>query len=66
VLWLTQTKAADPLLQTAILANGLVNLRGIDDGLFEIDWLNEFFNLQMKTLIATRWTLILDNTTMFH
>lgn len=64
--WLTQTEAADPELQTAILANGLVNLRGTDDGWFEIDRLNEFFNLQMKTLMATRRTSTLDITTMFH
>ena len=64
--WLTQTKAADPELQTAILANGLVNLRGTEDGWFEIDRLNEFFNLQMKTLMATRRTSTLDITTMFR
>lgn len=64
--WLTQTKAADPELQTAILANGLVNLRGAEDGWFEIDRLNEFFNLHMKTLMTTRRTSTLDITTMFR
>lgn len=64
--WLTQTKAADPELQTAILANGLVNLRGAEDGWFEIDRLNEFFNLHMKTLMSTRRTSNLDITTMFR
>jgi hypothetical protein len=49
MMWLTQTKAADPELQTAILANGLVNLQGMEDSWFEIDRLNEFFNLQMET-----------------
>jgi uncharacterized protein DUF6589 len=64
--WLTQTKAADPELQTAILANGLVNLRGAEDGWFEIDRLNEFFNLHMKTLMATRRTSTQDINTMFR
>lgn len=54
--WLTQTEASNPALRTAILANGLVNLRGTADGWFEMDRLNEFFNLQMKTLMATRRT----------
>ncbi|KAJ5733290.1 hypothetical protein N7533_013737 [Penicillium manginii] len=64
--WLTQTKAADTELQTAILANGLVNLRGAEDGWFEIDRLNEFFNLHMKTPMATRRTSTIDITAMFR
>jgi hypothetical protein len=54
--WLTQTEASSHVLRTAILANSLVNLRGAEDGWFEMDRLNEFFNLQMKTLMATRRT----------
>lgn len=54
--WLTHTDAASPDLKRAILANGLVNLRGAEDGWFEIDRLNEFFNLQMKTLMVNRRT----------
>lgn len=54
--WLTQTDAATQDLQTAILTNGLVNLRGAENGWFEMDRLNEFFNLQMKNLMATRRT----------
>ena len=64
--WLTQTEAADPELQTAILANGLVNLRGAEDGWFEIDRLNEFFSLHMKTLVATRRTSTQDINTMLR
>lgn len=64
--WLTETKAADTELQTAILANGLVNLRHTEDGWFEIDRLNELFNLHMKTLMATRRISTLDITTMFR
>lgn len=52
--WLTHTQATTPELRKALLANGLVNLRGADDGWFEMDRLNEFFNLQMKTIMATR------------
>ena len=52
--WLTHTNATSPELKRAILANGLVNLRGAEDGWFEIDRLNEFFNLQMKTLMVNR------------
>jgi hypothetical protein len=43
--WLTQTNAASKELQDAILANGLVNQRGTNDSWFEMDRLNEFFNL---------------------
>ena len=52
--WLTHTDATSPELKRAILANGLVNLRGAEDGWFEIDRLNELFNLQMKTLMVNR------------
>jgi hypothetical protein len=62
--WLTD--AADEQLQDAILANGLVNLRGTKDGWFEMDRLNEFFNLQMKNLMATRRTSTIDTTELFH
>jgi hypothetical protein len=43
--WLTQTNAAAKELQDAILANGLVNLHGTNESWFEMDRLNEFFNL---------------------
>jgi hypothetical protein len=54
--WLTQTDTTSRELRTALLANGLVNIRGADDGWFEMDRLNEFFNLQMKDLMVTRRT----------
>ncbi|KAL4861150.1 hypothetical protein BDV12DRAFT_73472 [Aspergillus spectabilis] len=61
--WLTQTPAADEQLQHAILAHGLVNLSGAEDSWFEMDRLNEFFNLQMKTLMAIRRTSSTDVAT---
>ena len=64
--WLTHTDAASKELQDAILANSLVNLRGTDDGWFEMDRLNEFFNLQMKELMATRRTSTIDTTELFR
>jgi len=64
--WLTQTNAASKELQDAILANGLVNLRGTHDSWFEMDRLNEFFNLQMKELMATRRTSTIDITDLFR
>jgi hypothetical protein len=64
--WLTQTNAASKELQDAILANGLVNLRGTSDGWFEMDRLNEFFNLEMKVLMATRRTSTIDTAELFH
>lgn len=64
--WLTQTPATEPVLQQAILSNGLVNLRGKPDSFFETDRLNKFFNLQMKTNIATRRTSTLDVTSLFQ
>jgi hypothetical protein len=54
--WLTHTKAASHQLRTALLANGLVNLRGTHDGWFEMDRLNEFLNLKLKTLMIFRRT----------
>jgi uncharacterized protein DUF6589 len=45
-------KAASEDLQKAILANGLVNLSGAEDSWFEMNRLNEFLNLEMKTLLA--------------
>src|SRR5436305_2072603 len=53
MVWLTQTGAASEELQEPIWANGLVNLRGAADSWFEMDRLNEFFNLHMKILMAT-------------
>ncbi len=64
--WLTQTDAASKELQNAILANSLVNLRGTDDGWFEMDRLNEFFNLQMKDLMTTRRTSTVDAAELFR
>ncbi|RJE22629.1 hypothetical protein PHISCL_05052 [Aspergillus sclerotialis] len=64
--WLTGTPAAGRELQRAILANGLVNPRGAEDSWFEMDRLNEFFNLQMKTLMATRHTSSIDVATLFR
>lgn len=54
--WLTQTDATSHELRTALLANGLVNIRGAADSWFEMDRLNEFFNLHMRDLMATRRT----------
>jgi hypothetical protein len=46
ILWrLVGTSACDPVLQRAILANSLVNLRGWPDSFFETDRLNELLNL---------------------
>lgn len=64
--WLTQTAAAQSELQDAILANGLVNLRGAQNSWFKIDRLNELFNLQMKLLMATRRTSSLSVTEIFQ
>jgi len=64
--WLTQTDAASKELQDAILANGLVNLRNTNDSWFEMDRLNEFFNLQMKVLMATRRTSTIDTAELFR
>lgn len=64
--WLTQTDAASKELQDAILANGLVNLRGTNDSWFEMDRLNEFFNLQMKVLMVTRRTSTIDTAELFR
>jgi hypothetical protein len=64
--WLTHTEAATPELEKALLANGLVNLRGKDDSWFEMDRLNEFFNLEMREIMATRRSSTQDLIDLFH
>lgn len=64
--WLTDTDAADVALQHAILANGLVNLRGESDSWFEMDRLNEFLNLHLKNLMLARRTSSIDVHTLFQ
>jgi hypothetical protein len=64
--WLTHTGAAEDELQKAILANSLVNLRGTEDGWFEMDRLNEFFNLHMKNIMVTQQTSTLDIHDLFR
>lgn len=54
--WLTETDAATDQLKTAILTNGLVNLRSPSDSWFEMDRLNEFLNLEMKRIMTSRRT----------
>ncbi|KAF5122360.1 hypothetical protein E5D57_002265 [Metarhizium anisopliae] len=51
---LISTTAAAPELQRAILANGLVNTTGADDGWLEIDRLVEFHNGTLKTILRDR------------
>lgn len=51
---LISTSAAAPELQRAILANGLVNLTGADDGWLETDRLVEFHNGTLKTILKDR------------
>ena len=64
--WLIYTPVADKVLQRAILVNGLVNLCGDSTSWFEINWLNEFFNLNMKTLLATCQTSIINIIDLFQ
>jgi hypothetical protein len=66
MFWLTQTDAASEELQAAILANSLVNLRGATDSWFEMDRLNEFFNLHMKTLMVARKTSTINVVELFR
>jgi hypothetical protein len=64
--WLTQTGAADKVLQDAILANGLVNLRGAKDSHFEMDRLNELLNLEFRTLVALRRASTMEISELFR
>jgi hypothetical protein len=54
--WLTDSPAADPQLQKAILYNSLVNRRGAKDSYFEIDRAVELLNGLIKQLKADRHT----------
>lgn len=51
---LISTSAASPELQRAILANGLVNPRGMADGWFETDLLVELHNGTLKKIFKDR------------
>jgi hypothetical protein len=62
---LTATKAADPVLQRAILGCGLVNLRGKADSFFEADRLVELLNLQLKELMWARGNSTFDVEQLF-
>ena len=66
MIWLTQTNAASKELQDAILANSLVNLCDTNDEWFEMNRLNEFFNLQMKTLMMTWRISIINIVELFY
>ena len=63
---LTQTDAASEDLRRAILASGLTNLNGKETGFFEIDRLNELFNLQLKELISLRRTSSTEIIQLFY
>jgi hypothetical protein len=54
--WLTDSLAADPQLQKAILYNSLVNRRGAKDSYFEMDRAVELLNGLIKQLKADRHT----------
>lgn len=52
--WISASSASDPVLQRAVLANGLVNQQGKANTFFEIDRLNELLNLELKDLLRSR------------
>jgi len=54
------------VLQDAILANGLINLRGAKDSHFEIDRLNELLNLEFRTLVAHRRASTIEINKLFR
>lgn len=56
-LWLkrlTDTTTADTVLQRAILANSLINIRGKADSFIEADRVNELLNLYLRNIITIR------------
>lgn len=63
---LISTPAATPALQQAILANGLINLRGRPDSWFEFDRLVEFHNGTLKELLTARRTSSLNLDYIFR
>ena len=66
MIWLTQTDVINKLLQSIILTNELVNLYDIKNDWFEMNKLNEFFNLQMKILMIIWRTFIIDCADLFY
>ena len=55
-----------PELQKAILSNSLVNLRGHSNSWFEMDWLVEFHNGDMKILYHARWGSTINLEQLFE
>lgn len=54
------------MLQDAILASGLVNLRGAKDSHFEMDRLNELLNLEFRTLVTVRRASTMEISELFR
>ncbi|KAI5299435.1 hypothetical protein KEM55_002166 [Ascosphaera atra] len=64
--WLTHSAATSERLKKAVLANGLVNLRGSSNSWFEIDRLNEFLNLRLKTAMRFKRTSTESLSSLFE
>lgn len=60
------TKAVDPILQEAYLANALVNLRGLPDTFYEMDLLLEHQNGEFKRFRADRGSSLQESDEMFR
>ena len=60
------TKAADPILQEAYLANSLVNLRGLPDSFYEMDLLLEHQNGEFKRFRTDRGSSLQESDEMFR
>ncbi|KAI5301029.1 hypothetical protein KEM55_002963 [Ascosphaera atra] len=52
--WRTHSEATSERLKKIVLANGLVNIRGLTNFWFEIDRMNEFLNLRLKLAMRFR------------
>lgn len=65
-LHIIDTKAADPLLQEAYLANALVNLRGLPHTFYEMDLLLEHQNGECKRFRSDRGSLLQETDPMFR
>lgn len=60
------TKAVDPILQEAYLANALLNPQGLPQMFYEMDLLLEHQNGEFKRFQADRGSLLQESDDLFH
>lgn len=64
-IYIIDTKAADPIFQETYIANALVNLRGLSQTFYEIDFFLEHQNREFKQFWANRDSSLQESDGLF-